>query len=249
MHRTPLGLLIMVTLTLAACGSPAENAVTELIEQVRLGDPLASSTYANNQELLESSEVVALWVDTLANDESTAVKAWAAQILGAAQDTRALPALTAALGDAREVRDAAVDALMLFPVESAVSAFVNALESSSRDARAVSLAQLSRLQNADAVPAIVDVAYGDDALVAREALNTLGDLSDERAAMALAEYALDSENPMPMRLAAIVNLGRVQDTSALDQLDASINALQAEGANELADAAQKARSDLQGSLQ
>ncbi len=74
MQRRATAILVL-TLLVAACGSPVSNATGQLIEQVRLGDPLAQQTYAENQELLESEEAFPIWLDALQTDESPQVQA------------------------------------------------------------------------------------------------------------------------------------------------------------------------------
>ena len=49
---------LALTATAIACGSPAENAVATLAEQVRLGDPLAPRTYAENKEVIDRYRTV-----------------------------------------------------------------------------------------------------------------------------------------------------------------------------------------------
>lgn len=239
MMRRALVLTVLV-LFAAGCGSPVENATSQLIEQVRLGDPLAQETYADNQELLESEEAFPIWLDALQNDESSQVKAWAAQMLGNIGNPEALPALAEAMSGSRDVRDAAVAAIRQFDEEAATEAFLMALRDSSRDAKAIALAQISRVGGAGAVDAVQDVATGSDALLAETATNTLGDLGTPEAAGALADLAADPSVPAGVRASAIVNLGRIEGSDA--EIDRVIAVLQEEeGAEDLLARAQGLR--------
>lgn len=230
--------IILLALAVAACGSPAENAVSRLIEQVRLGDPLAGGTYAADKELIDSAEVRPIWVEALLTDESAEVRKWAAQILGASGDAAVLPELVTAMSDERTVRDTAVEAIRSFPEDQAAAAFADALRSGNRDAQVASLGQLARLGSDSATSAVADTARIDDALVAKTATNTLGDIGSDAAAAALAQLAMDPAIGMDVRSAALSNLGRIQTPAGSDQLAAVIEALasQEEAAELLASA-------------
>ena len=243
---------LLVTLVSAfvavACGSPMENAVNTLKEQVRLGDPLAQSTFAENQELLTSPDAVPLWLAALATDESDNVKAWAAQILGNGKDPRALDALTTALDDSREVRDAAVSAIRQFDDEVAAQAFANGLQSESRDALAVCLAQLGRLQRPESIPAVAAAARSPHVLIAKEAVGTLSAIGGQRTVEPLRTIATDASLPIEIRRPAIINLGRIEDQSAVDALQAVADALQEQGDDELLDLSRETSRTLQPKL-
>ena len=173
-RRSTMALALIVA---TSCGTPVENASQQLIEQVRLGDPLAQQTYDENLEILESAEALPIWVAALANDDSGQVKQWAAQIIGNIADASALPALAAAMSDSRGVRDAAVAAIRQFDDAAAAGAFTQALAEGSRDAKVTALSQLSRLETGAeaAVGAIAASAASSDALVARTSIDTLSD--------------------------------------------------------------------------
>lgn len=247
MNRRLIGALALLV-AVAACSSPVESAVGTLKEQVRLGDPLAQSTYQEQQELIESEEAIPLWIEALENDESAEVRQWAAQILGSSGDPAALPALTEALSDAREVREAAANAIHQYEPTQAAEAFANALANGTRDAQALALAHLSRLDQPEVVPAVVEAAASDDELIAGASINTLGDLGGPEAAEALAAIALDPSRPPDTRRSAITNLGRLGADTAADHLDSVISALEESGeepAEQLLENARSARQSLQ----
>ena len=63
MRRRAIGALTLLAVTVA-CGSPVQRATNKLMEQVRLGDPLARETYEEDKDLLLSSEAVPIWTET-----------------------------------------------------------------------------------------------------------------------------------------------------------------------------------------
>lgn len=216
--------------TVAACAGPTESAVNEIVEQVRLDDPAAQSTYAQNRELLESEEALPLWIDYLENDSDPDVRRWAAIALGNIGDPEAVPALTAGLHGERDVREAATGALSQIGEEEAAAAFADALaaEDASRDTRIHCLVQLARMENADHIDDIVEVARSSDSLVAETAINTLGDIGSEEAVKPLGEIATDPSTDPAIRRAAIINLGRIGGEAARAELEAVQAALEGE---------------------
>lgn len=223
MYRRTVPLLVL-SLTVA-CGTPLENTSSQLLEQVRLGDPRAQQTYADNKELLESPEALPIWLRALEEDDSAQVQEWAAQMLGNIGDPRALPALARAMSGARNVRDAAADAIRQFDDQQATDAFVAVLTEGSRDAKALALAQISRTGGTSAVQPVADVAAGDDELLAGTALNTLGDIGTAEAAAALAAIASDASIDEGRRSAAITNLGRIEAEGAAAMIEQVVAAL------------------------
>ncbi len=238
-RRFPLVLALLV----AACGSPLENASQLLVEQVRLGDPLAQQTYDENIEILESAEALPIWLDTLANDESDQVKEWAAQIVGNIGDASALPALTAAMSDSRDVRDAAVAAIRQFDDTAAAGAFAQALANGSRDAQIASLSQLSRLETGAelAVGAVAVTAASSDELVARTSVDTLSDIANDEACAALAGVVTNSAVSVEMRAYGLSALGRIQNDASAAQIDTVVAALQDSDDDAAADLLAQAR--------
>ena len=220
--------LVLALIISTACGTPVENASQQLIEQVRLGDPLAQQTYDENVEVLESSEALPIWIDTLTNDDSGQVKQWAAQIIGNITDASALPVLTAAMSDSRGVRDAAVAAIRQFDDAAAAGAFAEALTTGTRDAQVTALSQLSRLEtSADlAVGAIAVTAASSDELVARTSIDTLSDLASDEACTAIGSVAINASLTAEMRTYALSALGRIQSDTSAAQIESVIVALQ-----------------------
>ncbi len=241
-RRTLATLLLVAT---AACGSATDAAVNEVIEQVRLGDPLAQRNYAENKELLESAEAVPRWVDALATHESPAVQKWAAQMLGNIKDPTTIAALTSALGSSREVRDAAAAAIGGFSEEEAIDAYIAAVESDDRDAQTTALSLISRLPLPAAVPAVAGLARAGG-LVGKQAINTLGDIGDATAAEQLAQIALDGALEGDVRAAALQTLGRIEGDAASGQLDSLVESLDAASDEASAELLETARG-LQGS--
>ncbi len=239
-RRSPLVLAVLI----AACGTPLENASQQLVEQVRLGDPLAQQTYNENIEILESAEATPIWVDALANDDSDQVKEWAAQMLGNIGDASTLPALTAAMSDSRGVRDAAVSAIRQFDDAAAAGAYAQALADGSRDAQVAALSQLSRLETgADlAVGAVAVTAAAGDELVARTSIDTLSDIANDDACAALASVATNSAVTAELRAYALSALGRIQTDASAAQIDAVVAALQDAADDDAAELLAHARS-------
>ena len=233
--RRLLAALLLASLTVA-CGSPLENAAGAFMEQIRLGDPAAQQTYAENRELLESAEALPIWTDAVANADSPQVRRWAATLIGNIGDESSLPALSAAMSDAREVRDAAIDAIGQFEPAAAAGAFASALSEGSRDAQTPALAALARM-GADADPAIDAIAAAagsDESIVANTAVNTLGDIGTDNAVAALSAMATDTAVDMGRRRSAIQALQRVENpaaAAALTEIGAAI--AEEEGADDL----------------
>jgi len=220
MNRRQL-VAIAMTAALAACGSPLENTSGTFMEQVRLGDPAAQQTYAENRELLESAEALPIWLDALANADSPQVKRWAATLLGNIGDASALPALAAAMSGPRDVRDAAMDAIGSFDAADAAATFADVLGSGERDAQAPALAALARM-GADAgpaVPAVAAAAASGENLIASTAVNSLGDIGTDEAAQALAEIAMNTAMEMGRRRSAIQSLQRIESDAAAAALE------------------------------
>jgi HEAT repeat protein len=242
MHRSLKTVALLAALAAIACGSPVENATSTLIEQVRLGDPLAQTTYAENKDLIESEEAVPIWIAELQGAEDIQVRVWSAQILGSIGNDDAMPALVGAMSDVRDVREAAIDAIRRFPDDVAVRGFIDALQSDSRDAQSAALGQLARLGDVQASDAVAEVARGDNPLVADTAVNTLGDLGGANAAAALAALVVDPAVPMERRAHALSNLGRIGGELAQAQMETIITELEGqEDASELLETARQMR--------
>lgn len=240
MQRRVLAIVILTGL-LVACGTPLENAMSTFVEQVRLGDPAAQQTYADNRELLESAEAVPMWVEQLETAEAPAVKRWAANILGNVADESSVQALSNAMSDAnRDVRDAATDAIAKFDPEIASRAYADALDGS-RDAQAAALAAIARMGSdaQGAVDAVANLASQGGDLLADTAMNTLADIGSAEAATELGNLAMNTSLSMEQRVHAVQALQRVDDPAAqevLSQVSAAI--AEEEGADELRDAVQ-----------
>lgn len=224
LRRTAL--IIALTTVVAACGGGSGGALDELLEQVRLDDPLSDRTYQENQEAIEVPASIPTLTDHLANDPSPKVRQYCALILGRIGDPEAVPALTAALSDTDSgVRDRAVTALMQIGEEQAEDAFIAAIENGTRDARITALVELERAQSAEAVPAIVELAKANEGLLSKNAIDTLGGIGDVSAVAPLVEIALDAEMPENLRHAAVLNLGRIDAPEADSGLQEVISGL------------------------
>ena len=234
MNRNRLPLIVLA-LAIVACGSPLDNASSSFIEQVRLGDPAAQQTYAENRELMESAEALPIWTDALANADSPQVQVWAATLIGNIGDPSALPALATAMEVSRDVRDAAVSAIGKFDVDAAVGAYVLAVESGNREAQAGALAALSRMgsEASGAVPAVAGLATSGQALIADTAINTLGDLGSDEAAAALGGIAMSATVDMDLRARAIQSLRRIESDVATATLAAVATAVADEAAAQI----------------
>jgi HEAT repeat protein len=217
------------------CSGGGGGPLNTLMEQVRLDDPLANRTYAQNQDAIEVPESVAALIEYLANDESAKVRAWGALILGRIGDPQAVPALTVALSDNDTgTRKRAVDALGLIGETEAERAFIEALRSGNRNAQITALVELEKAGSIAAVPAIADTARANEGIVSKNAIDTLGGIGDASAAATLVELALSTSLDASLRRAAIMNLGRMTVPEATSGLQEVITGLgEQEGTDEL----------------
>lgn len=231
----------VVALALATgCAGGAQGAVNELVEQVRLNDPLATQTYEQNREILESQEALPIWIEVIQEDPNSDVKLWAARILGNIGDPEAVPALTAALDSPKEVREEVANALQKIGEDHATGAFAEALPDASAGTQIFLLVELESLQDTDAIPAIVEVARGDSTFVAEAAATALGGLGDPAAAEPLRDLALDESLDPQVRQAAIRALGRLDAPEAAEAQQAVVEGLEGQqGAEELHTLAQE----------
>ncbi len=228
--------VILLASALAACGTPLENAASTFKEQVRLGDPAAQQTFAENRELFETAEALPIWLDALENADSPQVQRWAATLVGNIGDSSSLPALANAMSGDRGLRDAAIDAIGTFDAAEAADAYAMALQDGSRDAQAPALAALARMgpDAEPAVKAIATAAAANEALIASTAINTLADIGTDGAAASLAGLATNRALDMDRRRSAIQSLQRIDSEAAAVALAEISTALaDEEGAEEL----------------
>jgi HEAT repeat protein len=228
--------VLVLALVAGACSAGASGPLGELLEQVRLDDPLADRTYQQNQEAIETTSSIPILLDHLANDPSPKVRQWCALILGRIGDPQAVPGLTAALSDTDGgTRERAAVALGQIGEDVAEDAFIEALEGGSRDAKMFAMIELEKNASVKAIPAIAALARADDALISRNATNALGGINDPSAVAPLAEIAVDSSLSEPLRRQAIMNLGRISAPEARTALQGVAEQLgQQEGAEALA---------------
>lgn len=239
MSRRIFATVVLLVLAVG-CASGAQSAVDELVEQVRLEDPLSTQTYTQNQEVLESQDALPIWIDVIEQDQNPDVRLWAARILGNIGDPQAVPALTAALDSPKEVREEAANALEKIGEEHAAQAYAEALPDASAETQIFLLVELESLQDADAIPAIVEVARGDSTLVAEAAVQSLSGIGGAPAAESLRDLALDDGLDPGVREAAIRGLGRLEAPEAQEALQAVVDGLEGqEDAEELHTLAQE----------
>lgn len=232
MSRRILAPVVVLALAVG-CAGGAESAVNQLAEQVRLNDPLATQTYEQSREQLESQEALPLWIDLLQEDPNNDVKLWAARILGNIGDPQAVPALTSALDAPKPVREEAANALLKIGEEEAAQAFTEALPDASSEAQIFLLVELEELDATDSIPAVVEVARGDSSLVAEAAITSLAGFGEAAVvAEPLRDLALDEGLDISVRQAAIRALGRVEGPEADQALQAVVDGLQEQGAAE-----------------
>jgi HEAT repeat protein len=233
LRRTAL--LITLAVLTAACGGGSGGALNELLEQVRLDDPLSDRTYQENREAIEVPASIPALTDHLANDPSPKVRQYCALILGRIADPQAIPALTAALSDADAgTRDRVVGALQAIGETEAETAFIEALANGSREAKITTLVELEKLMSINAVPTIVAVAEANEGMVSKNAIDTLGGIGDVSAVPPLVAIAVDANMPENLRRASIMNLGRIQAPEAAAGIQEVITGLTDQaGAEEL----------------
>ena len=204
---------VILLLFAIGCGSPAQRAVNQLIEEVALADPMASVTYNENREVLESAEALPLWIAALQTSASPEVQTWAARLLGRIGRPEAVPALSEALQTgARDVQNAAASALLLISEEEAEEAFIASVRDGNRDAKIRCLIELEKMGSVKAIPVIAGVARAPDALLANSAITALSGIGSPEAATPLADLAIDWTVEAEVREAAIISLGRLAGT-------------------------------------
>lgn len=212
MYRRFFGTVILMLLVVG-CGSPAQRAVNELIGQVALDDPMASVTYNENREVLESEDALPLWIAALQTSASPEVQTWAARLLGRIANPEAIPALSEALQNGqRDVQEAAASALVLIGEEQAEEAFIAAVKDGNRDAKILCLVKLEQMASLNAIPAIAEAAHAPDAMLASSAITALTGIGSPEAATPLADLAIDWTVATEVREAAIIGLGRLAGT-------------------------------------
>ncbi len=233
-------LITIIAALAAGCFGGSGGALDDLIEQVRLDDPLSSRTYQEHQAEIEVPASVPKLTEHLTSDPSPKVRQYCALILGRIADPQAVPALTAALSDDDAgVRGRAVDALRQISDEDAQAAFVQALSDGSNSAKITVLVELEKAGAVDAVPAIADLARANEGMVSKNAIDTLGGIGDVSAVAPLVEMALDPAMAENLRRAAIMNLGRIGDPAADAGLQEVITGLgEQEGVDALLEFAQ-----------
>jgi HEAT repeat protein len=234
-HIAILTTLAALSVFTLGCAGGSGGPLNDLMEEVRLDDPLADRTYIQNQNVIEVPESIPALIEYLSNDESPKVNAWAALILGRIGDPQAVPALTAALSNTdADTRNRAVGALSLIGETEAEGAFIEALQSGTRDARITALVELEKTLSINAIPAIADTARANDGMVSKNAIDTLGGMGDASATAPLVELALSTNLDNNLRRAAIMNLHRMTIPEASAGLQEVISGLaEQEGADEL----------------
>ena len=213
MYRRLIGTVVLLLLAVG-CGSPTQRAVNQLIEQVALDDPMASVTYNENREALESAEAMPLWIAALQTSASPQVQTWAARLLGRIGSPEAVPALIDALQNGeRDVQAAAASALLLIGEDEAEEAFIASLSEGNRDAKIHCLIELEKMGSEKAIAAIAETArLPEDALLASSAITALAGIGSPLAATPLADLAIDWTVAADIREAAIIGLGRLAGT-------------------------------------
>ncbi len=217
------------------CSGGSAGALNNLMDEVRLDDPLANRTYVESQAAIEVPEAIPALIEFLTNDESPKVRAWSALILGRIGDPQAVPALTEALSDSdADTRNRAVGALGLIGEAEAEAAFIEALGSGTREAKITALVELEKAGSVAAIPVITDTARAGLGMVSRNAIDTLGGIDDASAAAPLVELALSASLEESLRRAAVMNLGRMTVPEAAAGLQEVITGLgEQEGTDEL----------------
>ncbi len=230
-----IALVCVLAVLAVGCSGGGGGALDDLIEQVRLDDPLSDRTYAENQAEIEVAASIPKLTDHLANDESAKVRQYCALILGRIGDPQAVPALTAALSDADQgVRGRVVDALGQLGEDHAETAFIGALQSGSDIAKNTVLVELERAASVTAIPAIAELASSNSGMVSKNAIDALGGIGDPSAVAPLSSIALDAAAPDDLRRAAIRNLGRIPGPEAVAAIAEVITGLgEQEGTEEL----------------
>ena len=224
-----IALVTVIAALAAGCSGGSSGALDDLIEQVRLDDPLSQRTYAEHQAEIEVPASIPKLTDHLANDPSQKVRQYCALILGRIGDPQAAAALTAAISDQDAgVRGRAIDALRQIDETAAHDAFIEVLSGGSNAAKIAVLVELERSGSVDAVPAVAELARANEGMVSKNAIDTLGGLGDAAAVAPLVEIALDASMAEDLRRAAIRNLGRIAAPEAEAGLQEVVTGLEAQ---------------------
>ena len=148
------------------------------------------------------------------------LKLSAAQALGELRDSRAIPALTFALGDAEaNVRQEAIDSLGRLGDDSAVGTLTRLLENHWDDqARAHAVRALWKFHCRCAVVSLIRALKNDDPEVRRIAALRLGSFDDGRVVKPLIEALYDWDNYRSVALAALLALKDLGDERSIPLL-------------------------------
>ena len=136
-------------------------------------------------------------------------------------DPRMVAALTAALKDTdKDVREAAMHALIQLRDPSIFEPLVQALKDTSPDVREQAAHGLGQLRDKRAVDPLIATLKDENADVREQAVFALSQLGDKRATVAIGGLIKDS-NP-DVREQAVFALGQLRDVSAIDGLTAAL---------------------------
>ena len=134
-----------------------------------------------------------------------------------ASDPRTVAALTAALKDTdKDVREAAMHALVQLRDPAIYEPLVQALKDASADVREAAVHGLMQLRDRRAVDPLMGLLKDQNASVRESAVHALGQMKDPKAVDGLI-LAIKDENPS-VREQAVFALGQIRDARAVDPL-------------------------------
>jgi HEAT repeat protein len=184
---------------------PARATVQIIIENLaaqRYGN--ATAIYREAEDVVLSEAAADSWRRALGHEDAT-VRQWAVDALSRIGDPADLPLVVDALDDSfRKVQEIAAEGLMRMDPDHAREVFIQRLESGDVMARVLAAQTLADMGETAAVPRMIEQLQDDslDDGVRDVLAQSLGRLGDSRAAIPLAEVAIDESANLQLRRSA-----------------------------------------------
>jgi len=217
----------LVAVALCSCSSPDDTvpATVELIVDDLAAQRYGRATalYREAEDIVLSEAAVGSWRRALDHEDAT-VRQWAVDALSRIGDPADLDRIVDALDDSfRKVQEIAAESLVRMDPARARQVFMQRLEAPGTMARVLAAQTLADMGEKAAVPGIIEQLQDDslDDGVRDVMAQSLGRLRDARAAMPLAEVALDESNGLQLRRSAaeaVTLLPKDESRDALQRL-------------------------------
>ena len=191
-----------------SCSPPADPAratvqvIVENLAAQRYGN--ATAIYREAEDVVLSEAAADSWRRALGHEDAT-VRQWAVDALSRIGDPADLPLVVDALDDSfRKVQEIAAEGLMRMDPDHAREVFIQRLESGDVMARVLAAQTLADMGETVAVPRMIEQLQDDslDDGVRDVLAQSLGRLGDSRAAIPLAEVAMDESANLQLRRSA-----------------------------------------------